>query len=234
MSGENQSSSSAQAPQESAKTPRPKDAGKYITAPDKIPPEIKAYVDKRLGQDENGNPRKDENDKVISPAIFPAKENGSYKGKVILNNDTYLVQTIGKDERTAVVHEKANLELMGERLKFRDQKQTLHNADIQVHYTDGKAKAYPVKNEQQQGGVEKQAGVEKAAINNEQMLQKAQEYAAENIKNGKSRDAFLKHFENVVNPERSQSPSPEAKVEQPNKQVKQPAKGKSQEAEMER
>lgn len=192
MSGENQSSAATP-----AATPK-KDAGQYITPPDKIPQEIKAFVEKRLGQDSQGNQREDDKGNAIKPSIFPAKENGSYKGKVILNTETHLVQSIGKDDRTAVVHDKANLELMGERLKWRDENQKLHNADIQVHYQDGKGKAYPLAKDKD--GDKPQPSAERSGLSPEQMLEKAQQYAVENIKNAKSRDAFLKHMENMVSP----------------------------------
>lgn len=173
-----------------------KDAGKYVSAPDKIPHEIKAFVDKRLGQDAKGDPRVDDQGNTIKPSVFPAKENGSYKGKVILNTETHLVQSIGKDEKTAVVHDKANLELMGERLKWRDANQKLHNADIQIHYQDGKGKAYPLAKDNEKP----QQAASLNGLNPEKMLEKAQQYASENIKNSKSRDAFLKHMQNMVSP----------------------------------
>lgn len=207
----------------SGKDKSPKDAGKYVTAPDKIPQEIKAFVEKRLGQDSKGDPRQDDKGNAIKPTVFPAKENGSYKGKVILNNETHLVQSIGKDEKTAVVHDKANLELMGERLKWRDANQKLHNADIQVHYQDGKGKAYPLAKDNEKP----QQAQNRAGLSPEQMLENAQKYASENIKNAKSRDAFLKHMENMVNPTKQASdqnkPIPQEKPSQsPAKAPKEP------------
>lgn len=199
--------------------PTKKDAGNYITPPDKIPHEIKAFIDKRLGHDADGNQRT-ENGAPVKPSVFPAKENGSYKGKVILNTETHLVQSIGKDEKTAVVHEKANLEMVGNRLKWRDENQKLHNADIQIHYKDGKGKAFPHASEKEQP--QKTTAPERVGFTPEQYIEKAQIYAAQNIKNAKSRESFLKHVENMAKPELTQ-----------NKQAspKQPAKAQSSEQE---
>lgn len=218
MSGENQSKNAS-----AAKTRN--DAGQYISPPEKIPQEIKAFVDKRLGHDANGVQRT-ENGAPVKPSVFPAKENGSYKGKVILNTETHLVQSIGKDEKTAVVHEKANIELVGSKLKWRDENQKMHNADIQIHYKDGKGKAFPL-------AAEKAQEAEKPGLTSEQYLQKAQAYAADNIKNAKSRESFLKHVENMVKPELVQNKQAEA-IQPDDKQAKQPAKAKTQTTDLER
>ncbi len=200
------------------------DAGQYVSPPEKIPHEIKAFVDQRLGKDSNGIQRT-ENGAPLKPSVFPAKEHGSYKGKVILNTETHLVQSIGKDEKTAVVHEKANLEMVGTRLKWRDENQKLHNADIQIHYKDGKGKAFPLATDKEQSEAKKPAPAERPGMTGEQYLEKAQLYAAEHIKNAKSRESFLKHVENMTKPELAQSKQAEPK---------QSEKAKAQSAEQER
>jgi len=178
-------------------------AGEFVMPPDQIPAELSAYVKQRLGVDQNGDPRRDESGQVIKPGVVPAKEHGSYKGTIILNNADYLVQAVGKDQRTAVVHRKADVELVGSKLAWRDQNQRMHGADVQIHYSGSTAKAYPWDRDRalaastQSKDAPSPHAVEKA-LKPETLIAQAQQYAAENIKSPKSREAFLRHLEAVT------------------------------------
>ncbi|MDR0576126.1 MAG: hypothetical protein LBI87_00950 [Candidatus Accumulibacter sp.] len=182
--------------------------GNFIMRPDQVPAEIQAYVRDRLGYDAEGNPRKDEKGEEIKPAVVPAKENGSYKGTIILNSESYIVQSVGKEARTAVVHRKDDVELVGSKLKWRDENKKLHNADVQIYYNDDKAKAYPWDKNKTLGQEAAKGAPEKPALKPEAVLEKAQQYAADNIKNAKQREAFLKHMENMTQQFSAQKPEP--------------------------
>lgn len=178
-----------------------KKVGNFVMKSELIPAELQAFVKERLGRDQEGNPKKDETGAEIKPAVVPAKENGSYRGTVILNNENYIVQAVGKEAKTAVVHRKDDVELMGSKLKWRDENKKMHNADVQIYYSGEKAKAYPWDKEKALAAPAKEASKDaqdKPALKPENLLEKAQQYAAENIKNAKQREAFLKHLENVT------------------------------------
>lgn len=104
----------------------------YIFRRNDIPLEVKAFALSRLGNDAQ---------------VHPARRNGSYKGAVLLNSDDWLVQAIGHNLKTAVVHRKADVTLMGS-VKWRDANKRLGGAAVQVHYNDGNGKAYPLRDEQ--------------------------------------------------------------------------------------
>lgn len=202
----------------------PKKIGDFVMKPDLIPAEIQTFAKERLGRDAEGNARKDDQGAEIKPSVVPAKENGSYKGRIILNNDAYIVQAVGREEKTAVVHRKEDVELMGSKLKWRDENKKLHNADVQIHYSGDKAKAYPWDKEKAIGEPAKEKAAEKPIVTPEQLLAQAQQYAAENIKNGKQREAFLKHLENVTHQatapqqqQRQPAPAPEQSRPRPGK-----------------
>lgn len=204
-----------------------KKVGDFVMKPELIPTELQAFVKERLGRDPEGNPRKDEKGADLKPTVVPAKENGSYKGSIILNNENYIVQAVGREAKTAVVHRKEDVELMGSKLKWRDENKKLHNADVQIYYSGDKAKAYPWDKEKALAATAKEAGKnsqDKDGLKPENLLEKAQQYAAENIKNVKQREAFLKHLENVT-----QQATDRQQPEQPGKAPKAAERGKKAE-----
>jgi hypothetical protein len=99
-----------------------------------IPSEITSYIGAKLG---------------VKADIYPARSNASYKGSVLLNATDWLVQTVGKNMSTAVVHRKADVTLIGA-IALRDRAKRLVGASIQVHYNTGKAKAYPLDDHREQ------------------------------------------------------------------------------------
>lgn len=150
-----------------------------------IPQNIRSNVAERLGSESD---------------VFPAKENGSYKGPVIHADSAYLVQAVGKDQKTAVVHQRADVQIMGAALQSRDARNDLVSRNLQVHYRGDQAKAYP-------WDVEKEAAQRAARSPDQQtdrvavagqVMSEAEKYAMGNIKNAKQREAFLKHLGNVT------------------------------------
>lgn len=217
---------SQEAPQEAqSKQSAPKKAaGNYLFKQDEIPVEVKAFINNRLGNDANGNPITNDKNEPAKINIFPAKEGGTYKGTVILNNADFVVQSVGTGQ-TAVVHRKSDVELQGKPLQNRDQSNSLHGADIQVFYTKDKAKAYPWNKEKdlekksepglgekpkpaQEVSPELKAAYQKQAVND--VLAKALEYAEQNIKNTNQRTAFIKHINAAVGAEKTTEHSSEA------------------------
>jgi len=115
--------------------------GEWINT--KISPEVKVYVQQKLGMDKDGVLKTGEDGKPVEVKLTTARENGDYYGKVVLNRDDQIVQAVGKVGTTAVVHDKANLEFVGDKLKWLDEKQRMNGQSVQIHYQGDKAKMYP-------------------------------------------------------------------------------------------
>ncbi|QGG78951.1 KfrB domain-containing protein [Pseudomonas syringae] len=150
-----------------------------------IPQDIRSSVAERLGPESD---------------VFPAKENGSYKGPVIHADSAYLVQAVGKDHKTAVIHQRADVQLMGAALQSRDARNDLVNRNVQLHYRGDQAKGYPwdaEKEATQRAARAPDRPAERGKIAG-QVLSQAEQYAAQNIKNVKQREAFLKHLGKVT------------------------------------
>jgi len=177
--------------------PKKKTPGKYLSNIDEVPKEIRDYaINKLTPLDSGGNRIKDGKGNDVTASISAAKENGSYYGPVILNNDNYLVQAVGKERLFAIVHEKQNVAFQGAALPTLDAKKSLNSTNIQIHYTNDKAKAYPWTDKTQ--NVESKQEPEEKTIKPDEFLKKAAEYAAANIKNPIQRQAFMKHLNNVT------------------------------------
>jgi hypothetical protein len=54
-----------------------------------------------------------------------------------------LLQVVGSKAKTAVVHEKANLTMVSNSLKWKDENKRLGQSNIQIHYEGAKANVYP-------------------------------------------------------------------------------------------
>lgn len=86
-------------------------------------------------------------------SLNPCREGGGYKGKVLHADSNFIVQAVGKEGKSAVVHRTADLDFQNQNLKWRSENQRLGSVDVQVHYgRDGKAKVYPYDPEKVQAG----------------------------------------------------------------------------------
>lgn len=112
-----------------------RELGQQVMTPDAIPEGIKAAVADKLGADAR---------------TAPAREGGGYKGKVIYANDRYMVQAVGQKQENAVVHRKSDVEFVGQKLGWREQKGLLNGVSVQVHYNGDKGKAYVWNQEREQ------------------------------------------------------------------------------------
>ncbi|MDR0564690.1 MAG: hypothetical protein LBG78_07145 [Azoarcus sp.] len=157
-------------------------AGKYLFDNKQIP---KTLVDATKQRSENN-----------SISIVTPKENGSYKGQVLLNSDVWLVQLVGKEGNTAVVHQKKDIEFVGSSLIERNEHKKLNKADVQIHYKGEKARAYPWKKEKELHTSPKETA-KATPLTPETLAAAAKKYAETEIKNVKSRDAFLRHIEGL-------------------------------------
>jgi hypothetical protein len=208
---------------------RKKNTGKYLSKIDEVPKEIRDYaINKLTPLDTNGKRVKDSQGNEVTASTSAAKENGSYYGPVILNNDNYLVQTVGKDRLFAIVHEKQNVAFQGASLATLDAKKSLNGTNIQIHYTNDKAKAYPWADKSQK--IESKESPGEKTIKPEDLMQRAAEYAKANIKNSNQREAFLKHLNNVTE-QVFNKPQPEVK---PHREEPKPEKDKQTETGIER
>lgn len=172
-------------------------AGNYIHKIEEVPKEVRDYAINKLNPvDAAGERIKDAKGDPITARISAAKENGSYYGPVILNNEKYVVQAVGKERLSAVVHRKEDVALQGASLALLDAKKTMNGTNIQVHYTGDKAKAYHWADKNKSEPVKEAPA--KEAVKPDDFLKKAEEYAKANIKHTGQREAFLKHLGNVT------------------------------------
>lgn len=185
--------------------------GDYLHKIEEVPKEVRDYAINKLNPvDAAGERIKDAQGNNITARISTAKENGSYYGPVILNNEKFIVQAVGKERLSAVVHHKDDVSLQGASLALLDAKKTMNGTNLQVHYTGDKAKAYHWSDKNRQATEPAKDAPEKApekaiqqppvkeTMKAEDFMKQAMDYAKENIKNTNQREAFLKHLGNVT------------------------------------
>ncbi|QBC45898.1 KfrB domain-containing protein [Iodobacter fluviatilis] len=114
--------------------PKSVEPGKVNFSKEEIPPEIKAFINSSQSSlQANAN-------------IVPSRQNAGYKGDIVLATDKYLVQAVGKENKTAVVHKREDVEFVSQNHKFRAENgKRLDGLSVQIHYPadTSKAKAYP-------------------------------------------------------------------------------------------
>lgn len=196
--------------------------GNYLHKIDEVPKEVRDYAINKLNPvNETGERIKDGQGNPITARISTAKENGSYYGPVILNNDKFIVQAVGKERLSAVVHNKDDVALQGASLALLDAKKTMNGTSVQVHYSGDKAKAYHWADKNKQVAepsktvVEKTSEPVKEAMKAEDFMKQAVDYAKENIKNTNQREAFLKHLGNVTENAFNKDKTQQAKAKAP-------------------
>jgi hypothetical protein len=211
-----------------------KAVGDYIHPIDQIPHEVFTTVKVKAANDHDGRPRLDAKGEPIKVLIVTAKENGSYKGDVLLNGPEWLAQAVGKQRTTIVMHRKADLNLVSERLKQLDESKRMNTTNIQVHYDGTQAKVYPWVRDKEAAKDAPAAAEKKAPLTAKDFASAAQQYA-DTIKNAKSREAFLKHIE-AVSQKLEQGKSADKAAAPKAKAAPSPAKAKeaAQEAALER
>lgn len=173
-------------------------AGPERMTRDEIHPFLKEQAGKRL---------------VPGAEFHPAREGGSYKGPVLYADKNYIVQGVGKDRDSAVVHKREDLELVTSNLLWREENNRLGSTPIQVHYKGEKgapsqsAKAYNWNPEREQA---------------EKAMAKAQSFA-KGIADPTERDAFLKNTDAMIR--KTVGPDKDAPAKE--KSAPAPAKAKS-------
>jgi hypothetical protein len=184
-----------------------KAVGNYLHKIEEVPKEVRDYAINKLNPvDAAGERIKDAQGNNITARVSTAKENGSYYGPVILNNERFIVQAVGKERLSAVVHYKEDVALQGASLAMLDAKKIMNGTSIQVHYTGDKAKAYHWSDKSKQVAEPAKEAPEKSpekmpvkeAMKAEDFMKRATDYAKANIKNTNQREAFLKHLSNVT------------------------------------
>ncbi|HCF0934682.1 TPA: hypothetical protein NH725_005181 [Pseudomonas aeruginosa] len=161
--------------------------------------------------------------------VWPAKENGSYKGPVVHADQNYIVQAVGLRRETAVIHQRNDLNMQGPMLLQRDSRNDLENRNLQVHYTGSSAKVYmwdAEKEAQQRAARAAAKEADRSTSSASKVMSEAEKYAAENIKNAKQREAFLKHLGNVT----QQAFQPQQRQEQAAKEQAKPVPSQTKQA----
>ncbi len=143
-------------------------AGKPFLFPHtEIPKEISSFVTERMG---------------TGAGAHPPRQDGIYRGRVLLNSDKYLVQSVGRSNNSAIVHKKEGMELMGSNLQWRDQNKRLGSVDVQVYYSGDKSKTYEYNRERE---------------DQKRMLARAEVFS-KTIKDEKKREDFMFHLKGLL------------------------------------
>ncbi len=180
-----------------------KAAGPERMTRDEIHPFLKEQAGKRL---------------VPGAEFHPAREGGSYKGPVLYADKNYIVQGVGKDKDSAVVHKRSDLELVTSNLKWREENNRLGSTPIQVHYKG--EKGVPSQSAQVYNWNPEREQAEKAQA-------KAQAFA-KGITDPAEREAFLKNTEAMLR--KTVGPDKDAPAAAKEKSAAAPAKAKSEPA----
>ena len=184
--------------------------GDPITDIRNVPKEIRdTAIVRAAPKNHKGEILKDDSGKPKLPQLLSAKENGSYRGPVILNSDKYLVQAVGQRNDFLILHEKGNLQLQGKVLPKLDAEKQMNGFNVQVHYSGAEARAYPYSPEKD-AEKRQQTRAEQPSLTKEELSKQAQAYA-QTIKNAKSREAFLNHISQLSS-HSFQQPSKQAHV----------------------
>lgn len=204
-----------------------KKPGEFIHKPENIPVEVKSHVSVKMTQNKDGSPILGTDNQPLKHQLVTPRENGVYKGAVILNNNDYLVQKI--NDHTAVAHKKGDVNLKGNGLADRDKNNTLHGAEVQIYYTGSRGNAYPwdsAKSKEVAAAKVAQPDIKESLSKvydtaQTDFVNKAVDYANQNIKNAKQREAFIKHIGKVAGieistakPVQNQSPQQAPEISQ--------------------
>lgn len=188
-----------------------KATGNYLHKIQEVPVEVRQYaLNKLTPVDDAGEHIKDSSGNNITAKISTAKENGSYYGPIILTNEKYIVQAVGRERLSAVAHRREDVALQGASLALLESRGHLNKSSVQIHYTGDKAKGYPWADKYKPIAEPSKEAAEpvKETMKAEDFMKKATDYAKENIKNTNQREAFLKHLGNVT--EQAFNKQPEA------------------------
>lgn len=194
-----------------------KPAPQYRMDPAEIPSSIRQTVAEKMGTEAD---------------VYPAKDGGNYKGRIVHADGEHIVQAIGKGEKTAIVHARSEVEIKGASLLSRDANNDLAGRNVQIHYRDADkgAAMYPFNAEKEQQQREGTGKLYQATMT-ELYTKMAKEYAEQNISSPKQRAEFLKHFDKVTERVVAElQKAPEAAKSDPEKAKSEPEKGKAQEA----
>lgn len=104
-----------------------KQLGDYRMPASDIPESLRGQVAKTLGVDSE------------SLKMASAREGGSYYGKVLHADSNFIIQGVGKEGKSAVIHRASDVEFMSSSLKWRAENGRLGRggesaANLQVHY----------------------------------------------------------------------------------------------------
>lgn len=176
--------------------------GPEITDLSKVSTDLKGDAKiKHAPKDMEGNIIRREDGQYALPSIKSAKENGSYRGPVVLNEKDYLFQAVGKNNNFLILHEKKNINIKSEVLQQLEADKRMNGFNVQIHYSGKSANMYPYSPEKE--AEKRQQARESASKENsapaltQSNFDKQVNDIAQTIKNVKSREAFLKHMETM-------------------------------------
>lgn len=106
-------------------------ASRHIQDPAKLSGVYKDNIRTLAGVDQNAN-------------VTTARETGSYRGPIMHANKDILVQVLGNEKKSVIVHDAKLVEMMGSKMQKAAGQQRLVGESVQIHYKEGSGKAYPL------------------------------------------------------------------------------------------
>jgi hypothetical protein len=174
--------------------------GAYLIPEERITQRLRDAIHSQLApKNADGTRKLDEQGQPALGRIVSARQDAHYKGRILMEQNDFMVQAVGKNEEFAVVHEKGRLTLVGDYLNDKARYGRLTGAQIEVHYKGETGNIYPASEKAKQGPALTVDAVMKSAEQKigARVLEVATKYA-EKIKAASTREAFMKEIHAAV------------------------------------
>lgn len=142
-----------------------KNSSEYLVNLNQVDDDLKHRVSLRVTpKGIDGERLVNDKNEPVDVKVISAKQNGSYTGRIVANEQNYLIQAIGKREEFAIVHNKEQVAIQGANLKKLDKNDRLNFNAVQIHYKQDQAKMYPWDRKKHEVKIEAKIKEQEAAI----------------------------------------------------------------------
>ena len=178
----------------------PQAKGAFLIPETAMTPSLRDAIHMQLQpKNADGTRKLDEQGKPALGKIVPAREDGHYRGRVLLEHSGFMVQAVGRNEEFAVVHRMRGLELQGPHLQDKARHGRMPGVNIEVHYKGEQGKVYPASEKSKEAPALTVDAVTKAVEQRVggRVMEVAEKFA-EKIKAASTREAFLNEIRAAV------------------------------------
>lgn len=143
---------------------------KYLVNLNEVDQNIKTFVEITARPRGNDGERLINDKGEFAPVkIISAKENGSYRGRILANKDGLLIQAAGKNEQFAIVHNKEQVDIQGANLKKLNREEMLGDSSVQIHYKKDQAKMYPWNQKEHEAAIDKKIAEQETVLHDKEL-----------------------------------------------------------------